>query len=389
MKVTLSIFFFGFVISVYAQNYDETKVPSFVLPDVLQSSAHGLAKNKTAWEKWRRPEVITLFEDNVYGRLPKEYDSIKFTIRYKDAAAMAGKAHLKEVAIKVWRLNKFVTLHLHLFIPNNKRPAPLFLFINNRDTTNTDITRKIKSEFWPAELVVDSGYAMAAFWVADAAPDNATEYQNAALQLYPEVLTTNNGAKAIGAWAWAASRVMDYLVKDQEIDSKKICLVGHSRGGKAALWAGALDRRFAAVFSNCSGNTGAALSRRRFGETVSRINENFPHWFCSNYKKYNNNEDALPIDQHMLLSLIAPRPLYITNASQDLWADPRGSYLALLNAQKVYALYKKQMPLPPHPPPVNTLVTASAFGYHNREGIHDLTAYDWKAFIAFANRHLK
>jgi pimeloyl-ACP methyl ester carboxylesterase len=272
-----------------------------------------------------------------------------------------------------------------LFIPINKKPAPLFLLIINRDTTNTDVTRKTKSEFWPAEMLIDSGYAIAAFWTGSAAPDNAAAYQNGALKLYPEVLTKDNGAKAIGAWAWAASRVMDYLLSDKQIDAKKVFLVGHSRGGKAALWAGAQDRRFAAVFSNCSGNTGAALSRRRFGETVSRINENFPHWFCNNYKKYNNREDALPVDQHMLLSLIAPRPLYVTSASQDLWADPKGSYLSLLEAQKVYALYEKQTTLPPLPPPLNTPIMASTFGYHNREGIHNLTAYDWNAFIRFAN----
>ncbi|HVG15569.1 MAG TPA: hypothetical protein VM935_11430, partial [Chitinophagaceae bacterium] len=192
MKAFVSILIVGIAVQAYAQNYDEANVPAYVLPDVLQSSAHGLAKDKAVWEKWRRSEVIGLFEDHVFGRMPKQYDSIHFTIRFEDASAMAGKALLKEVAITVWRANKTVTLHLHLFIPNNKRPAPLFLLINNRDTTNTDVTRKTKSEFWPAEMMVDSGYAIAAFWTGSAAPDNTAAYQNGALQLYPEVLTKDD-----------------------------------------------------------------------------------------------------------------------------------------------------------------------------------------------------
>jgi len=181
--------------------------------------------------------------------------------------------------------------------------------------------------------------------------------------------------------------VLDYFEKDKNIDATRVGIVGHSRGGKAALWAGAQDKRFALVFSNCSGNTGAALSRRKFGETVKRINDQFPHWFANNYKQYNDNETALPVDQHMLVALIAPRPLYTTSASKDLWADPKGSYLSLKNAEKVCALYGKVSSLTLNPPAVNSPVIHSILGYHNREGIHDLTAYDWVNFIRFANYH--
>jgi hypothetical protein len=236
-------------------------------------------------------------------------------------------------------------------------------------------------------MVIDSGYAIAAFHVSDAAPDDKVNYVNGVLQLYPKQIGAANGIKAIGAWAWAAGRVMDYFEKDKNIDSKQVAIVGHSRGGKAALWAGAQDQRFALVFANCSGNTGAALSRRKFGETVKRINDNFPHWFADNYKKYNDNEVALPVDQHMLIALMAPRPVYTTNASKDLWADPLGSYLSLKNAEKVYALYEKTSRLPVAPPAINTPVIHSYLGYHNREGIHNLTLFDWTNFVRFANYH--
>ncbi|MDB5248996.1 MAG: putative acetyl xylan esterase [Segetibacter sp.] len=377
-------------VSVRSQNYDELKVPVYTLPEVLKTSGDKTVADKADWEKIRRPQLLTLFADNVYGQMPKEFDNIKFTVKKDDARAMGGKARLKEVEITVWKADKSVKINLVLFLPNEaKKPAPVFLLINNRDKNNTDPGRTEKNEFWPAEMLVDSGYAIAAFHVSDAAPDDKINYITGALLLYPEQLTRDNGMKAIGAWAWAASRVMDYFEKDKGIDAKKVFVVGHSRGGKAALWAGAQDQRFAMVFSNCSGNTGAALARRKYGETISRINTSFPHWFCNNYKKYNDNESALPVDQHMLLSLIAPRPLYVTNASKDLWADPTGTYLSLKNAEPVYALYKKPSVLTAEPPAINSPVIYSTLGYHNREGEHNLTVYDWGNFVRFANYHLK
>ncbi|WP_345159943.1 acetylxylan esterase [Pontibacter saemangeumensis] len=371
-----------------AQNYEEAKVPAYTLPAVLQKSDGTFVRNIATWEKERRPEILMLFEDNVYGQMPEAYDSIQYTLTNEAPDAMQGKAHLKEIEIAVWRNNKPVRIPLVLFIPNKARnPVPAFLFINNRDQSNTDPTRATKSDFWPAEKVVDSGYAIAAFHVSDAAPDSKETYQEGVLQLYPEQLKAENGMRAIGAWAWAASRAMDYLQQDKEIDAGKVAVVGHSRGGKAALWAGAQDQRFALVFSNCSGNTGAALSRRKFGETVKKINDTFPHWFTDSYKQYNDNEAALPVDQHMLVALIAPRPVYVTNASEDLWADPKGTYLSLVHAQKAYALYSKDPKLSPGPPAIDSPILHSYMGYHNRKGKHDLTSYDWQNFILFANYH--
>jgi hypothetical protein len=184
------------------------------------------------------------------------------------------------------------------------------------------------------------------------------------------------------------SRIMDYLQQDPSIDPKKVVLMGHSRLGKASLWAGASDPRFAIVISNESGEGGAALSKRAFGETVKQINDQFPHWFVAAFKKYNDNEKALPLDQHMLLALIAPRPLYVASAAGDLWADPKGEFLSAVNAGKVYALFGKKGlgtdTMPPVDHPVGNTVR-----YHIRSGGHAVTLYDWQQYMDFADMQLK
>jgi hypothetical protein len=339
------------------------------------------------WQQIRRPEIVKKFEENVYGKMPATFDHIKFSVMNRDAAAMNGRATRKEVRIEIQRNNQTVKLDLLLFVPNgSEKKVPVFLLINNRGKENTDPTRKTKSPFWPAEAVIDSGFAIAAIQVSDMAPDDKDTYMNGVLRLYPELLAAADGMKAVGAWAWGASHVMDYFLTDNDIDASKVSLVGHSRGGKASLWAAAEDQRFAICFTNCSGSTGAALARREFGERVARINNTFPHWFSDNYKKYNGKEQTLPVDQHMLIALIAPRPVYATNASKDLWADPTGTFLSLKNAQPVYALFGKKSLLPENPPAINKPVINSALGYHNREGEHDLTLYDWNNFLQFAKQ---
>lgn len=380
----LCLFMLFMSVKSYAQN-NETTTP---LPNTLKTIDGKTITKVSDWEKKRRPEIVSLFEENIYGTMPKNFDKISYKTTNEVANAMDGKAHLKEVDITVEKDKKTVTIHLVLFTPaKSPKSSPVFLLINNRGKENTDPTRKIKSEFWPAEMAIDSGYAIAAFHVSDAAPDNKETYEKGVLQLYPEQLSADNGMKAIGAWAWAASRVMDYFKTNKDIDFNKVNLVGHSRGGKAALWAGAQDKRFAMIFSSCSGNTGAALARRNVGESIKAINTTFPHWFNNNYKRFNDNADVLPIDQHQLISLIAPRPVYTTSATEDIWADPVGSYMSISEAQKVYALYGKKSGLSPNPPKPDNPIIASILGYHNRTGIHNMTAYDWGNFIRFAKFH--
>lgn len=390
--VLLLLFCFNY--AAFAQervvNYDEAKVGEYTLPEILTTSDNKKVKGVRAWERQRRPEILKLFENEVYGEVPKVYDKLEFSVTNSDDQAMGGKASMKEVRILVSKGQESVDINLVLFVPTEeKKPVPAFLLINNRSARNTSASRDTLSGFWPAETVINAGYAVAAFQVNDAAPDNKEKYAEGVLELYPEQLQKDNGMKAIGAWGWAASRILDYFERNDDIDAKKVVLVGHSRGGKASLWAAAQDQRFAICVSNNSGNTGAALSRRWFGETVKIINTAFPHWFNENYKKYNDNEKNLPVDQHMLIGLIAPRPVYVTSASEDLWADPKGTFLAMKAAEPVYALYKRPSQLPSTPPPPNTPLIQSSIGYHVREGKHNLTEYDWKNFIKFTDYHFK
>ncbi len=370
----------------FKPNYSEDKVPKYTLPDLLKSPNNTVIKTKEQWKDIRRPEILKLFEDNVYGQLPRDFDSLSFAVTNQNDAAMNGKATLKEVKISVYRNAQSVVINLTLFVPKTTTtPAPVFLLINNREKEVANPTRQTKSEFWPAELVIDSGYAVASFQVSDLAPDDEDSFAIGVLRLYPEQLKADNGMRAIGAWAWGASRIMDYFEKDNDINATQVVLVGHSRGGKTSLWASAQDQRFAMCVANNSGNTGAALSRRRLGETIEAINNMFPHWFTTNYKKYNRNEDALPVDQHMLLALTAPRPLYTTSATEDMWADPKGSYLSVKEAEKVYRLFGAKTNLPANIPEKNKPVIQKPLGYHLREGKHDMTIYDWKNFIRLAN----
>lgn len=358
------------------------------LPELLQSDAGKQISTTDAWMQQRRSEILHLFEENVYGQVPKDFESIKFKTIGQDKMAMKGKAILKQVAIQVSRKGQSVTINLVMFIPADADgPSPLFLLINHRGKENTDPTRGFKMEFWPAEEVVARGYAIAAFHVSEVAPDNKKIFNTELLRLYPEQTQQPNGMKAIGAWGWGASRVMDYLVQDADIDAKKVAVVGHSRGGKAALWCGAQDERFAITISNDSGCTGAALARRKKGERVADINKGFPYWFCDNYNEYDNKEDSLPVDQHMLLALMAPRAVYVASASQDAWADPEGEFLSLKYAEPVFNLFNIA-PLPvKEQPGINSPVKSLHLGYHLREGGHGLYLYDWERYMDFADAY--
>jgi hypothetical protein len=371
-------------------NYYEEKVPSYTLPDPLTTLDGKKVTKAQVWTKTRRNEILELFRDNVYGRVPNTPYTMNFKVINEDKNAMGGDATLKQIDITIGAEKGSLVIHLTLFVPNKvPKPVPAYLLIDNRGPANTDPTRQKKSEFWPAEEVIARGYAIAVFYNADVDPDNFDDFKNGIHGLLDKGQRNPDSWGTLAAWAWGASRCMDYFETDKDINKKKVAVVGHSRGGKTALWAGAEDERFALVISNESGCGGAALARRRFGETVARINNTLPHWFCTNYKKYANNEDAMPVDMHMLLSLIAPRALYVACASEDLWGDPKGSYLALYNAAPVFQLLKTNSTIPEAMPPLNKQVKSGRMGYHIRDGSHNMLLKDWNWFMDFGDGVLK
>lgn len=388
-KIFFTIFILLSTITVKAQNYDESRVNDYVLPDLLTTQQGETITSQSDWEQTRRPEILKLFEDNVYGQVPKTFDAILFKKVREDKKALNGKATVREVDVTVSRNVRQITIHLLLFVPNKvKKPVPAFVVINHRGMETMDVTRGNKDDFWPVEEVIDAGYALAGFDVKDVAPDDKITFVNEVLQkLYPDQLAMNNGMRALGAWGWGVSRIIDYFETDPAIDAKKVVVAGHSRGGKAALWCGAQDQRVAIAISNESGNSGAKISRRNFGESVEAITRNFPYWFSPNYARYANNEDKLPVDQHMLIALMAPRGVYVSAAEKDNWADNKGQYLSLFEAQPVFNLYGLKLNLPAEMPKVGDQLIEVPVGFHMREGEHDMTLYDWHNFIRFADRY--
>ena len=360
------------------------------LPDALTLTSGEKVTSAAQWPA-RRQELLELFRTHIYGRAPiQRPDDLKFQVEKSDARAMNGAATLKQIAIEYGGPGGHGTIHLVLFVPNQRTaPAPTFLLMSNRSTDNIDPTRQKRDDFWPAEAIIARGYAAAAFSLSDVDPDNDDGFRNGAHGIFDGEKRADDAWGTIAAWAWGASRVMDYLQTDQSIDAQRVAVVGHSRGGKAALWAGAEDERFALVVSNESGSTGAALSRGKNGETIADINRTFPHWFPTNYRKYNGHESELPVDQHELIALIAPRPIYIASAIEDSWSDPQSEFAAGIAATPVYQLLGRAGLVADTFPALNQALHAGFIGYHIRPGKHDLVLSDWQQFMNFADKKMK
>jgi hypothetical protein len=396
--------------------YDEARVPAYSLPDPLLFADGAPVDSAEAWQR-RRAEILSDFEDYVYGKTPLDPLETVFETRSVDPHALNGSATRKEICLHFNRAGKTAQMDLLLYLPNAAaRPVAVFIGLNfeGNHTVHSDpgislprswvpdynsavghraseAGRGSSASRWQVERILARGYGVATIYCGDLEPDFDGGIADGVRALFFPAGQDKPGPGewgALGAWGWGLSRAMDYFETDPQVDAQRVALVGHSRLGKAALWAGAQDTRFALVISNDSGCGGAALSRRMFGETVAVITQTFPYWFCRHFSHYARREEFLPVDQHMLLALIAPRPLYVASASEDLWADPRGEFLSAHFADPVYRLLGtaglpvEAMPAPDQP-------ATGQIAYHLRSGGHDITQYDWERYLDFADMHLK
>jgi hypothetical protein len=393
-------------------NYDESKVGSYTLPDPLRFANGAPVRDATDWRTKRRAEILRLFEREVYGKTPDRKIKLRSEVLEQSASALGGAATRRQVRLWFGGAADSPFVDLLIYLPNNaQRPVPVFLGLNfaGNHTVNSDPAIRVTKSWvretannhvasakdrgssagrWEVEKVIARGYGTVTAYYGDIDPDFDDGFKNGVHPLFYSDGKTKPAPDewgTIGAWAWGLSRAMDYIETDRDIDARRVALHGHSRIGKAALWAGAQDERFAIVISNNSGEGGAALARRDFGETTARINTSFPHWFAGNFKKYNGKPHEIPVDQHMLLSLIAPRPLYVNSASEDAWADPRGEFLGAVGADPVYRLLGTEG-LPGKEMPGIEQPLMGRIGYHIRNGKHDVTIYDWTQWMNFADR---
>jgi hypothetical protein len=393
-------------------NYDESKVPDIDLPDPLTTFSKKQILTSSAWNELRKPELTAFFETEVFGKVPGSIDNVAFRIVEESKSALDGRARRKQVQVSLTKGDKTLNFIMLLYLPMEVSRAPVFLgynfhgnhtvssdpgviisnawSLNNESIgitnhTLTEESRGMLSSRWALTKMIEAGFGLATIYYGEIDPDK-NDFSDGLHPLFyrdGQQRPAKDEWGSIGAWAWALSRAMDYLENDKEVDSSRVIVFGHSRLGKAALWAGATDGRFAGVISNDSGCGGAALSKRKFGETLAHINKTFPYWFSENFKKYNNAEENLPVDQHELLALIAPRPLYVASAKEDEWADPKGEFLSAYYATPVYTLFGKIGIRTIEMPAVNSPVQ-NTLAYHIRSGKHDVTEYDWEQYIKWA-----
>ena len=388
----------------HISNYDEAKVGTYTLPDPLVLENGKSVRDANTWRKQRRPEILKLYETEIYGHVPKRAPKVKWEVTETDPNAMDGAAVRKEIVGHIGDQQNDHTVHVHLYLPTKTTaPVPVLLHLTflgvapasaaSAAATNTTAAARPRfSEAGPITNILAHGYGYAILryteFEGDSASNSLTLVRKLALGPDQTKPATDEWG-TISAWAWGASRVLDYFETDRAVDAKQVALVGHSRLGKTALWAGARDPRFALVFSSCSGEMGAALARRDFGETVDDMAASFPWQFAGNFQKYAGHWNDMPVDAHMLIALNAPRPVFITGGTQDQWADPRGEFLAEVAAGPVYRLLGKKDLGTSELPPLDTPLISGDLGFQYHTGGHTITAADWQAFLDFADQHLK
>ncbi len=392
-------------------NYDEARVGAYRLPDPLVFPDGKAVRTLEDWNGKRREQIVHLFEENQFGRSPGRADHLHFDVSEKNAPAFGGKALRRQVTVYFAPGKSGPKMDLLLYLPAAvKKPVPVLLDISFTANSSTVEDPGVKEGMvWgkdkkqiPASqgfklgkvnvpTLIDAGFGFATFYYGDIEPDfeGGLPLGVRALYLKPgQTQPAPDAWGAIAAWGWGMSRALDYFETEPKIDSKRVAIFGASRLGKTVLWAGARDPRFAAVIACCSGEGGASISRRDFGETVANLTLNFPYQFAANYGKYAHQVDKLPVDANMLLALVAPRPLLLQTGNKDLWADPKGEFLAEVAAGPVFRLLGKQ--------DLGTDVWPSAgvpilhtLSYYMHDGGHGPLPADWDVFLRFLRIQLQ
>jgi len=394
-------------------NYDEARVGAYTLPDPLVFADGKKVRNANEWFKKRRPEIVRLFEENQFGRSPGRPADMSFDVFDQGTPAFDGKAIRRQVTIYFSRDKTGPKMDLLIYLPlNANKPVPLFLNLSfTANSAAVDDPGIKPGEVWgrdkkrgPAPKggafgrldvlpFLSQGIGVATVYYGDIDPDFLGGVPNGVRALYLKPGQTEPGPDewgAIAAWAWGLSRAMDYLETDKNVDAKRVAIFGVSRLGKTVLWAGAHDTRFALIIASCSGEGGAALSRRNYGETIKHLTAptRYPYQFAANYQKYGDHVNEFPVDSHMLIALIAPRPLLLQTGDQDFWSDPKGEFVAALAATPVYRLLGQRGIDSDQMPAAGQPILNTTLGYYMHKGGHGTVPSDWELFLKFLQMHL-
>jgi hypothetical protein len=361
----------------HVSNYDEAKVKPYTLPDPLVSADGTPVRTARDWTTRRRGEILRMYESEIYGRIPAVTPRVTWVVKEDHGPR-------KSIVGTIGGGSDAPRINVTLDLPQKatgRVPVILLLSFGGGGAPIADppVAADILARGW--------GYAKVGY--QDIQPDRNNAFDRGVIGLTsPGASRTPDAWGAISAWAWGASRVIDYLQSDPSVDGTRIAVFGHSRLGKTALWASALDSRIAAVFASCSGEMGASLARRDWGETVDDMVQNFPYWFAPSFAKFAGRWSEMPVDAHMLIALSAPRPVFVTGGTGDQWADPKGEFLAQVAAGPVYRLLGKKDLGVSSLPPLDTPIIDGALGWHYHTGGHTATRADWEAFLTFFEKHL-
>ncbi len=376
----------------HVSNYDEAKVPPYKLPDPLVMANGSRVTDAAEWRSRRRPEILRMYESEIYGRIPANAPRMTWEVVDTDPAAKGNTAIMRRAVGRIGTSPEAPRVTMMIYTPSKASGrVPLILLVNFGGGPAVEGRPASNQQFAEPPVAADIlargwGYAMVGY--QDIQPDRLNTFNQGVIGV-----TTPAGPPkadewgAIGAWAWGVSRIIDFFETDKLVDARKIAVQGHSRIGKTALWASALDERIAAVYASCSGEMGAALARRDWGETVDDMAQNFPYWFAGNFQKYAGHWNDMPVDAHMLIALSAPRPVFITGGTADQWADPVGEFLAGVGAGPVYRLLGKKDLGATTIPALDTPLTAGDIGWHYHTGGHAATPADWSAFLTFVAKY--